>query len=111
MTEEKDKERSAISGDYSKLTEIRAESLKKNLNTRLNRLEGQMKGVKQMVENDRYYADLVIQGISMISSLKSFCRVIMEDHLQNEVIKGLGEGGGKDEKVKEFTELMQKVMG
>ena len=110
MTEEKDKERSSISGDYSKLTEIRAESLKKNLNTRLNRLEGQMKGVKQMVENDRYYADLVIQGISMISSLKSFCRVIMEDHLQNEVIKGLGEGGGKDEKVKEFTELMQKIM-
>ena len=65
-----------VSDEYSKMRETRSLELKKNLNTRLSRMEGQMKGVRQMVENDRYYVDLVVQGISLISAMKSFCRIV-----------------------------------
>ncbi len=94
--------------EYVKVIEVRSKELKKNLNTRLNRMEGQMKGVRQMVDNDRSYADLVIQGISLISALKSFCRIVMEEHLKTEVAGDLRQA--KEESLQEFTEMMQKVM-
>ncbi len=94
--------------EYAKITEVRSPELKKNLNTRLNRMQGQMKGVQQMVENDRYYADLVIQGISLISALKSFCRIVLEDHLKTTVLEEMKDG--EEVNLKEFSEMLKKVM-
>ena len=101
---------SGISDDYSKLTEVRDNEVKKNLITRLSRMEGQIKGVRQMVENDRYCVDLVVQGISLVAALKSFCRVVMEDHLEHQVAEDLKKGGG-EEKTKEFLDMLQKIIG
>ena len=98
-----------ISDEYSKLRETRSLELKKNLNIRLSRMEGQMKGVRQMVENDRYYVDLVVQGISLISAMKSFCRIVMEEHLKDGVANEL-RAGEADASLDEFAQMLQKVM-
>ena len=98
-----------VSDEYSKLRETRSLELKKNLNTRLSRMEGQMKGVRQMVENDRYYVDLVVQGISLISAMKSFCRIVMEEHLKDDVANEL-RAGEADASLDEFAQMLQKVM-
>ena len=71
---------------------------KRNLNekkliiNRLNRLNGQIKGITKMVENDAYCNDLLIQLSSVENSVKSLSTHILESHLYNCVPKDLENG-------------------
>ena len=60
---------------------VRSEDEKKIINNRLNRIEGQVKGIKNMVAEDRYCNDILIQLSAIESSIKSLSMHILENHL------------------------------
>mgnify|MGYP006066575165 FL=1 len=61
----------------------RNDQLKENLYKRLNRIEGQVRGVKRMVENDIYCNDIINQILSIKSALDSVNKLILESHINN----------------------------
>ena len=70
----------------------RSESEKKIINNRLNRIEGQVRGVKKMIEEDRYCDDVLIQLSAIDKSVKSLANHILENHMQTCVLKDLESG-------------------
>lgn len=80
----------------------------KSLINRLNRIEGQIRGIKGMVENDAYCTDILIQVSAVTSALNSFNKKLLESHIKtcvsNDIIKG------KTETVDELVEVLQKLM-
>lgn len=70
----------------------RSESEKKIINNRLNRIEGQVRGVKKMIEEDRYCDDVLIQLSAIDKSVKSLANHILENHMQTCVLKDLENG-------------------
>ena len=80
----------------------------KKLINRLNRIEGQIRGVKKMVEEDRYCIDIINQVSAISSALNSFNKVLLADHIQSCVVQDVEAGGG--EKIDELCETLQKLM-
>ena len=70
----------------------RIESEKKIINNRLNRIEGQVRGVKKMIEEDRYCDDVLIQLSAIDKSVKSLANHILENHMQTCVLNDLENG-------------------
>lgn len=70
----------------------RDENAKKMLTNRLNRIEGQIRGIKKMIEKDRYCNDILIQLLAVENSVKSLSNQILETHLytciSNDIEKG-----------------------
>ena len=62
---------------------------KQELITRLNRLEGQVRGIKQMIENERDCDSILIQISSIINSLKSCGNTILREYLTTKVVDDL----------------------
>ena len=59
----------------------RDDNTKKQLTNRLNRIEGQIRGIKKMIEEDRYCNDVLIQLAAVESSVKSLSNQVLETHL------------------------------
>ena len=94
-----------LGGNCMKKTE---DSLTKNeIIIRLSRLEGQVRGVKQMVENDRECDDILIQISAIINSLKSLGNNVLKDHITTKVSKNLknGELDSIDEVITLFSRI------
>ncbi len=68
--------------------------MKNNLTARLNRIEGQVRGVKGMIEKEQYCDDVLNQIASIQSALHSVGRLLLEQHLKSCVL-GRIEGGDK----------------
>ena len=66
---------------HSEKKTVRSESEKRIINNRLNRIEGQIKGIKKMVAEDRYCNDILIQLSAIESSVKSLSMHILENHM------------------------------
>jgi len=62
------------------------------IRNRLNRIEGQIKGIKKMVENDSYCNDILIQLSATQNSIKSLANYILENHLYNCITRDLENG-------------------
>lgn len=86
---------------------IRPESTKKDLISRLNRIEGQIRGISKMIEDDRYCGDILIQLSAVDSSIKSLSVKMLEMHLKSCVKKQVLEGN--DEALDEIVNLMKKL--
>ena len=71
---------------------IRGENEKKLINNRINRIEGQLKGIKKMIESDTYCKDVLIQLSAVENSVKSLSNYILENHLYSCVTKDLENG-------------------
>ena len=84
----------------------RTEEEKKIINNRINRIEGQLKGIKKMVNEDTYCNDILIQLSAIENSVKSLSNHILEKHLYSCVIKDL-EAGNLDI-VDELIDLFKK---
>lgn len=80
----------------------------KKLINRLNRIEGQIRGVKKMVEEDRYCIDIINQVSAISSALNSFNKVLLADHIQSCVVRDIE--AGSNEKIDELCETLQKLM-
>lgn len=80
----------------------------KNLINRLNRIEGQIRGIKGMVEKDAYCPDILIQVTAVTAALNSFNKVLLGNHIKSCVINDIK--AGNEETVDELVEVLQKLM-
>ncbi len=87
---------------------IRSEKEHKDLLNRLSRIEGQIRGIKNMVENDAYCVDILTQVSAANAALNSFSKVILTEHIKSCVVEDIKEG--KEETVEELTVMIQKLL-
>ncbi|WP_028776034.1 metal-sensitive transcriptional regulator [Shimazuella kribbensis] len=85
-----------------------SDKIKKNLINRLNRIEGQVRGVKGMIEKDTYCDDVLNQIASIQSSLNSVGKLLLEQHMKSCVIERFQEGD--QEVIDELLVTMHKLM-
>lgn len=81
---------------------------KKDLMTRLNRIEGQVRGLKAMVEDDRYCVDILTQVSAVQAALNGFNKELLARHIKTCVSEDIKEGN--EEAVDELCELLKKMM-
>lgn len=92
----------------SQKTKERSEEEFKKLINRLNRIEGQVRGVKRMLENDAYCTDVLIQVSAINAALNSFNKMLLEEHIRTCVAEDIRQG--KDETIDELVMTLQKLM-
>lgn len=90
---------------YKKKT-VRSEDEKKLIINRINRILGQITGIKKMIENDNYCNDVLIQLSAVENSVKSLSNHILENHLYSCVSKDLENG--KLEVIDELISLFKR---
>lgn len=84
------------------------EKVKKDLSNRLNRIEGQIRGIKGMIEKDVYCDDVITQLSATQSALNSVAKILLEGHLKGCVVDRLSEGD--EEVIDELIVTIQKLM-
>ena len=89
-------------------TKERTEKEYKDLINRLNRIEGQIRGIKGMIEKEAYCTDILTQVSAVNAALNSFNRVLLSNHIKTCVINDIREG--KEETVEELLVTLQKLM-
>lgn len=78
---------------------------------RLKRIEGQVRGLQRMIEDDTYCIDVLTQVSATTKALQSVALLLLEDHLGHCVAHALVEGGDvADEKVKEASEAIARLV-
>lgn len=80
----------------------------RDLINRLSRIEGQVRGVKNMVEEDRYCIDIVTQVSAIQAALNSFNRVLLSNHIKTCVVDDIKNGS--EDTVEELCAALQKLM-
>lgn len=86
----------------------RSEEEKKQLIHRLNRIEGQIRGIRGMVEKDIYCTDILVQVAAANAALNAFNRELLSNHIRTCVTQDIRDG--KDEIVDELVATLQKLM-
>ena len=76
--------------------------------TRLNRIEGQVRGVKKMLEEDRYRVDILTQVSAITCGLNAFNKKLLANHIKSCVVNDIR--AGDDSVVDELCETLQKLM-
>lgn len=89
-------------------TKERSEKEYKDLVNRLSRIEGQVRGIKRMVENDAYCPDILVQVSAVNAALNSFNKVLLANHIRTCVADDIR--AGKNETVDELVATLQKLM-
>ncbi|MFC2822084.1 MAG: metal-sensing transcriptional repressor [Spirochaetales bacterium] len=89
-------------------TTNRSDEQKKRLINRLKRIEGQVRGIMQMIQNDAYCNDVLIQSAAVGAAVNSFSREVLSDHVHGCVARDIREG--KDEVIDELVQTVQKLM-
>ncbi len=89
-------------------TKERSEREYKDLLNRLNRIEGQVRGIKGMVEKNVYCPDILIQVAAVNAALNSFNKVLLANHIRTCVARDIKEG--KEETIDELVVTLQKLM-
>lgn len=87
-------------------TTKRSEENKKDLQIRLNRIVGQVEGIKKMVEDDRYCADILIQLAAIDKSIKSLSSIILEYHMHSCLVDAIKSGD--EAKIDEVVDLFKR---
>ena len=89
-------------------TKERTEKEYKDLYNRLSRIEGQVRGVKKMVENDVYCVDILTQVSAITSALNSFNQVLLSNHIRTCVTEDIRQG--REETTEELVRTIRKLM-
>ena len=89
-------------------TKERSEKEYKDLINRLSRVEGQIRGIKRMVEEGAYCPDILVQVAAANAALNSFNKVLLANHIRTCVTDDIREG--KEETVDELVATLQKLM-
>ena len=85
-----------------------ADELKKSLEKRLNRIEGQIRGIKKMVEEDIYCDEILHQIMSAKASLDGVSKELLKAHINSCVVRQIKEG--KEEVVEELMVTIKKMI-
>lgn len=88
-------------------TEREAEEKKKLMN-RLSRIEGQIRGIQKMLENDAYCNDILVQSSAVSAAMNAFNKELLSSHIHSCVVRDIQEG--KTEVVDELMKTLQKLM-
>ena len=94
--------------DHSERKKVRDENERHDLMNRLKRIEGQVRGLQRMLEEDAYCPDILTQASAVNSALNSFCRVLLANHIRTCVSADIR--AGRDETVDALMETLQKLM-
>ena len=94
-------------GCCGKTTDLSEEERKKLIH-RLNRIEGQIRGIRGMVENDAYCADILVQSAAVNAAVNAFNKELLASHIRGCVARDIREG--KDEVIDELVATLQKLM-
>ena len=70
----------------------RTDEDKKKLINRLSRIEGQIRGIRKMIENDAYCADVLTQSAAANAAIKSFNKELLEHHISSCVVSDILDG-------------------
>lgn len=89
-------------------TKQRSEKETKDLIKRLNRIEGQIRGIKNMVEEERYCVDILNQVSAVQAALNGFNKELLANHIHSCVVEDIR--AGKAEAVDELCETIKKLM-
>ena len=89
-------------------TRVRSEEELKKLTNRLSRIEGQVRGLREMLERDVYCIDVLVQVSAVNAALNSFSKELLSEHLRTCVAEDLRQGN--DEVVDELVTALQKLM-
>lgn len=87
-------------------TKVRTEEEKRALTSRINRIAGQMNGVKKMIEENRYCDDVLTQLAAIDKAVKSLAAVILEAHMHSCLVENIQSGNV--DAVDEIVELIKK---
>ena len=86
----------------------RTDKQKEDLTKRLNRVEGQVRGIKGMIEKDVYCDDILHQISAVQSAMKSISKLILEGHMKNCLVERIQEG--ETEVVDELLATIRKML-
>ncbi len=89
-------------------TKVRDEKERRELMNRLKRIEGQVRGLQRMLDEDAYCPDILTQASAVQSALNGFCRTLLASHLHSCVTEDIR--AGRDEAVDELMEILKKLM-
>ncbi len=87
---------------------IRSEEEKKLLINRLNRMEGQIRGIRAMVEKDAYCPDILTQASAVSAAVNAFAKALLSNHIRTCVAEDVRQGN--DESIGELMNTLQKWM-
>lgn len=106
--EEKDKCCCGLVSDVEGRIKERSDDEKKKLINRLNRIEGQIRGVKNMLESDAYCTDILVQVSAISAALNSFNKELLARHMRTCVATDIREG--RDDSLEDLLKTIQKLM-
>ena len=89
-------------------TKHRSDEEQKRLTHRLNRIEGQVRGLKDMLQKDAYCPDILIQVSAVSAALNSFSKELLATHIRTCVAQDIRDG--KDQVIDELVATLQKLM-
>ena len=75
---------------------------------RLNRIEGQIRGIRGMVENNAYCPDILVQSAAVTAAMNAFNKELLASHIRTCVAQDIRDG--KDEVIDELVGTLQKLM-
>lgn len=87
---------------------MRDEKERHDLMNRLKRIEGQVRGLQRMLDEDAWCPDILTQASAVQSALNGFCRTLLANHLHSCVTEDIR--AGRDEAVDELMEILKKLM-
>ena len=87
---------------------VRDEKLKKDLMNRLKRIEGQVRGLERMLDEDAYCPEILTQASAVNSAVNSFCRELLANHLRTCVTQDIL--AGREDTADELMDLLKKLM-
>ena len=89
-------------------TKIRSEEELKSLTHRLSRIEGQVRGIKEMLQRDAYCPDILVQVSAVNAALNSFSKELLASHIHTCVADGIRQGD--NEVIDELVGVLHKLM-
>lgn len=89
-------------------TKVRTEQEYRSLINRLNRIEGQIRGIKGMVERNVYCTDILVQVAAVTAALNGFGKLLLEDHIRTCVARDIREG--HEETLDELMETLRRLI-
>ena len=83
---------------------------KEKLQNRLKKIEGQVRGIRRMVEDEAYCVDILTQIGSVVSASEKVGSLLLKDHVEHCVRESIEKGEGADEKIEELTTAVERFL-
>ena len=97
-----------MSCEHCGKTTSRSDDERRRLINRLNRIEGQIRGIRGMIERDAYCNDVLIQSAAVNAAVNAFNRDLIANHIRGCVVRDIRDGD--DSVIDELVDTLQKLM-